>query len=131
VTSRRQFDNYLAVFCAVDASPIFIERPNEHQKQFYSGKYKRNCVKIQVLIIPDGTCVHLSVVYPGATYDKRTSDHSKIAQALLVRRDSPEPHRTGDTRHRCLPIMGDLDSQGIQHTCPGAVLPHKSHLRAD
>jgi hypothetical protein len=40
---------------------------------------------------------------------------SKTAQASVSSRECPEAHRTGDARHWCLPIMGNLSYQGIRH----------------
>jgi hypothetical protein len=125
VFPQRKFDNHPGIFGIVDASPIFIERPTNHQEQFYSGKYKRHCVKVQVLVTADGYCVHLSRVYRGAAHDKRIFDDSGLRQALRVTQEGSESHRHGNSSSQCLPIMGDLGYQGIQRSCPGAVLPHK------
>jgi hypothetical protein len=48
------FENYPEAFCIVGASPVFIRRPARHQTEYYSGKYKRHCVKVQACLTPDG-----------------------------------------------------------------------------
>jgi hypothetical protein len=36
-----KFIHFPQVFAIVDTSPIFVTRPNVHQEQYYSGKFKR------------------------------------------------------------------------------------------
>jgi hypothetical protein len=117
VVCRDAFPNYPHVFAAVDASPIFINRPKRHQAHYFSGKYRRHCVKVQALVTPDGQCIHLSRVYRGATHDKAIFDRSEVAQFLTYQDER------GRIQHK--PIMGDLAYIGITRTCPGSVLPHK------
>jgi hypothetical protein len=62
--------NYPRVFGVVDASPVFINCPTRYQDQHYSGKYERYCIKIQVLVVADGQCVHCSEVSRWRTHDK-------------------------------------------------------------
>jgi hypothetical protein len=112
------FDNHPDAFGIVDASPIFIQRPTKHQDEYYSGKFKRHCVKVQACITPDGQCVHLSKVYRGRTHDKAMFDHSGLAEFLLF-------HPPGSDAPRHQIIIGDLGYLGINRTCPGALLPHK------
>jgi hypothetical protein len=57
------FADFPDVFGVIDSSPVFIQRPQSKQADYYSGKYKAHCVKIQALITADGECVHLSPVY--------------------------------------------------------------------
>jgi hypothetical protein len=47
------FENYPRVFGIVAASPIFVQRLIRHADQYYSGKYRRHCVKVQVLMTPE------------------------------------------------------------------------------
>jgi hypothetical protein len=99
-------ENFPVVFAIVDASPIFINRPSRHQEQYYSGKFKRHCVKVQALVTPDGQCVHLSRVFRGCTHDKATFDQSGVVSFLTERDDNGQEQRKL--------IMGDLGYQGIQ-----------------
>jgi hypothetical protein len=115
VESNRRFESFPAAFGVVDASPIFIQRPQRHADGYYQGKYKKHCVKVQVLVTPDGLCAHLSPVCQGSAHDKRLFDESGIIKAL---------HCVG-RHHRCLPILADLGYQGILQTCQGAILPYK------
>jgi hypothetical protein len=117
VTSEEAFENFPAVFGIVDASPVFINRPSRHQEQYYSGKFKRHCVKVQALVTPDGLCVHLSRVFRGRTHDKAIFDQSWISGFLI---DAGE-----DGRDRRKLIMGDLGYVGIQKSGVRALLPHK------
>jgi hypothetical protein len=61
---------------------IFINQPTRHQQQYYSGKFKRHCVKVQALVTPNGQCVHFSEVFRGSTHDKAMFDHSEVPRSL-------------------------------------------------
>lgn len=111
------FEDFQNVFGIVDASPVFINRPGRNQQQYYSGKFKRHCVKIQALVIPNGQCVHVSQVFRGRTHDKALFDQSGLAHFITSVR--PDGRKTQKI------IMGDLGYMGITSTCPGALLPHK------
>jgi hypothetical protein len=110
------FGNFPGVFRIVDASPVFTNRPSRHQQQYYSGKFKRHCVKVQALVTPIGQCVHLSDVFRGSTHDKAMFDHSGVVRFLTEEDD------TGEERPRL--IMADLGYVGIQKSGARAVLPH-------
>jgi hypothetical protein len=112
------FMNHPEAFCIVDASPVFIWRPARHQTEYYSGKYKRHCVKVQACLTPDGRCVHFSKVYCGRMHDRAIFDSSGLADFLVylvTGSDAP--------RHRI--IIDDLEYVGITRSCPNALLPHK------
>jgi hypothetical protein len=112
------FENHPEVFCIVDTSPAFIQRPARHQTDCYSGKYKRHYVKVQACLTPDGQCVPLAKVYRGRTHDKAIFDSSGLADFLIYRAPgSDAPH------HRI--IIADLGYVGITHPCPNALLPHE------
>jgi transposase len=117
VNCTLMFENYPRVFGIVDASPVFIQRPIRHADQYYSGEYRRHCAKVQVLVTPDGQCVHYSQVFLGRTYDKAIFD----ASGLRYRIESMDE----EGRDCQNTIMGDLGYLGIIHTCPKAILPHK------
>jgi hypothetical protein len=110
------FATFADAFGIVDASPIFIERPIVNQGEYYSGKYKRPCIKVQAFVNPDGLCLHLSKVSKGAGHDKRLFDASGLVELLSFQAG----HRT---RHKI--ILADLSYQGIRTTIPEAILPHK------
>jgi hypothetical protein len=57
INSRDEFIQFPQVFAIVDASPIVVTQPIVHQEQYYSGKFKRHCVKAQAFVTPDGRCV--------------------------------------------------------------------------
>jgi hypothetical protein len=108
------FENYPDALGVVDASPIFIQRPVRHQSQYYSGKFKWPCVKVQAFVTGDGQRVHLSKVYRGATHDKAMFDHSGLSQFLAPAEGESHPI-----------ILADLGYIGITRVCPNAVLPHR------
>jgi hypothetical protein len=108
VISHEAFPHYAHVFAAVDASPIFINRPFGHQDHYYSGQYMRHCVKVQALVTADGQCVHLSRVYRGATHDKAIFDRSEVARFPTYQDER------GRIQHK--PIMSDLAYIGITRT---------------
>jgi transposase len=115
---RETFEDFPHAYAIVDASPVFICRPLRHQQQYYSGKYKRHCVKVQALVTPDGQCVHISKAYRGRTHDKAIFDASNVADFLAY------SGRHGDRSvHRA--ILADLGYIGITRTCASAILPYR------
>jgi hypothetical protein len=111
------FIHFPQAFAIVDASPIFVTCPSLHQEQYYSGKFKRHCVKVQALITPDGHCAHLSAVFRGATHDKAIFDRSGATEFVTFRDENG--------RERQKVIMADLGYVGITRVLANAVLPHK------
>jgi hypothetical protein len=96
---------------------MFINRPTRYQDQYYSGKYKKHFVKVQVLVTSDGQCVHCSEVFRGRTHDKATFDTSGLSDWLV--------HTDEQGRERQKWIMDDLGYLGITRTCPEAILPQR------
>jgi hypothetical protein len=121
VRCERTFDNHPEVFGIADASPAFIRRPDRHQEDNQSGKYRRHCVKVQALVTADGQCLHLSKVYRRSTHNKAIFDRSGLADFT-----SCQPPGSAGPRHRI--IMGDL---GNPRTCPGATLQHTRPARGE
>jgi hypothetical protein len=121
------FDHFPHVFAIVDASPVFIKRPVFNQQQFYSGQFKRHCVKVQALVTADGQCIHLSEPFRGSAQDKPNLVKSRVKEFLFVR----EAGRLEQFRL----IMADLGYLGIQRSGVMAILPFKSahgqHLAAE
>jgi hypothetical protein len=82
IDCQEQFQSFPGVFAIVDASPMFIRRPKRNQDYYYSGKYRRHCVKVQALVTPVGQCIHCSSVYQGTTHDKAIFDRSGIGDFI-------------------------------------------------
>jgi hypothetical protein len=72
------FADFPSVFGVVDSSPVFIQRPKPKQADYYSGRYKAHCVKVQALLTADGERVYLSPVYCGSTHNKTMFDESQV-----------------------------------------------------
>jgi hypothetical protein len=119
VHCQKVFRNFPHVFAIVDASPVFINRPILSQQQYYSGKFKRHCVKVQALVTADGQCIHLSQVFRGSSHDKAIFDQSKVVEFLTERDD----HGLEQPRW----IMGDLGYMGINRSGARAVIPFRRH----
>jgi hypothetical protein len=83
-----------------------------------SGKFKRHCVKVQVLVTADEQSVHLSKVYRGSSHDKAVFDRSGPSEFLSYL----PPGLSAPYQHI---IMGDLAYLGITRACPNVLLPHK------
>jgi hypothetical protein len=49
----------------VGASPVWIQRPQSNQNDYYSGKCKLLCVKTEALVAADGDYVHMPPVSYG------------------------------------------------------------------
>jgi hypothetical protein len=124
VRCDRTFDNRSEVFGIVDASPIFIQRLARHQEEYYSGKYRRHCTKVQALVTPDEQYVHLSKVYRGNTHDKAIFDRSGLAEFVSYR-------PPGSVTRRQRIVIADLGYLIISRASPGAILPHKRPARGE
>lgn len=100
---------------AIDATPIFIQRPTdqETQRSVYSGKYKRHCMKIQCLVSPDGLCIHYAGAYRGAKHDSKIFRDSRVAEFAKNSKDGIKP------------ILADSGYQGCQDVYPELVIPYK------
>jgi hypothetical protein len=109
------FAHFSGAFAIVDVSPILITGSTVRQEQYYSGKLKCHCVKVQALITPDGLYVHMSAVFRSAIHDKAIFDHSGVTQFVTYRDE------WGLERQRV--IIGDLGYVDIERACPNAVLP--------
>ena len=53
----------------IDATEQTIERPNQDQKVYYSGKKKRHTLKTEIRVNLQGKILHVSGAYPGSTHD--------------------------------------------------------------
>ncbi|ORY39888.1 hypothetical protein BCR33DRAFT_853028 [Rhizoclosmatium globosum] len=74
----------------LDAFPVYIQRPQRNQKGFYSGKYKRHCVKVQCLTDNRGNiCWMGKKMFKGAVHDMTmyVKDHPTISPGERVLAD--------------------------------------------
>jgi len=70
----------------VDVTPVFIERPcsNAVQRRFYSGKYKRHCVKYECAVrASDGLICWVSPMFRGPVHDITIFRRSGLLAHLL------------------------------------------------
>jgi hypothetical protein len=99
------FAHFPDAFAIVDASAVFIHRAVHNQRQCYSGKFKRHCVKVQALVTTKGLCVHLSDVFRGNVHNKAIFDQSEVIAFLTEQGEDELPVRRQ--------MMSDLGYVGI------------------
>lgn len=70
-TPRRLFPTHSNALGAIDATLIEITAPTNRNdnKAYYSGKHGCHGGKVQVLVAPDGICIHMSDVICGSRHD--------------------------------------------------------------
>eukprot|EP00998_Keelungia_sp_KM082_P006544 NODE_2790_length_991_cov_76.778935_g2770_i0.p1 GENE.NODE_2790_length_991_cov_76.778935_g2770_i0~~NODE_2790_length_991_cov_76.778935_g2770_i0.p1 ORF type:complete len:291 (-),score=11.49 NODE_2790_length_991_cov_76.778935_g2770_i0:44-916(-) len=99
----------------VDTFPLRINKPTQSPlaRLTYSGKYKANVLKFQVMIDADGVMVHLSGPYWGCRSDTRLwKTYTPCCQSTAT---DPTPV---ELQHG---VMGD----GAYRTCRHCVWPHR------
>ena len=64
---KRKFINHKDAVGALDATLIMISKPmdKEENNMYFSGRHKKHGVKLQVLVAPDGFCIHFGGILPG------------------------------------------------------------------
>ena len=114
-TPRRKFVNHPDALGAIDATLIEVTKPTnrEDNKAFYSGKHGRHGGKVQVLVGPDGTCLHMSNVLNGSRHDYYLYQESGLEQILTRGRDKKDYPK----------ILADGGYLGMVQTYSNVVIP--------
>ena len=117
------FEHYPEAVGAVDATLIMIRKPKERaeDQEYYSGKHRRHGVKLQIMVAPDGMCVHYGGTLPGARHDFFLFEQSTLAMDL--RRPKTLPN--GDVIMERPQLLADSGYQGIRTVYSGGVIPFK------
>lgn len=90
----------------IDCTEQPVQRPKHEQKQWYSGKKKRHCIKSEIMITPKGRIVSVSDAAPGSVHD------------ITIRKQGPPiPEETQ--------IYADSGYQGLQNDHRNIELPYK------
>ena len=91
----------------MDATEQMIERPQRHQKPYYSGKKKRHTLKTEIRVTKQGRIVHVSKAHPGSVHD------------FAVFKGEPRPSK--ESR-----LFVDSGYQGIADIHPNVDFPYKA-----
>jgi len=91
----------------IDATKQPIERPQKHQKSYYSGKKKRHTLKTEIRITRQGRITHISKPRPGSIHDFN-----------LHKQEPPLPPNTR--------TYADSGYQGLDKIHQATELPYKS-----
>ena len=122
ISCKEKFKYHRKAFGAVDATVFPILRPGlPNESDYYSGKHKIHCLKVQALVTPDGQCVHLSEIIPGATHDRILFTQSGLGKFLATSYIDERGLRA-DKHPK---ILADLGYQGVQHEYSEIELPFK------
>ena len=108
----------------MDSTLIMIRRPSDREDN------RRHGVKLQVLTVPDGMCIHCRGITEGVGNDLYPLEHSTLARVIAVREEGSDgvpvitrPQASTDGGH-----------QEIRHIYLEAVIPHRTpnrHLTED
>ena len=105
---------------SVDATIQKINRPTVNQKEYFSGKHKTHCVKVQGFVSPTGLLIHYTNSVPGSVHDFNLFKTSGLKELII------------DENQRCQQLFGsnattlaDAGYQGISKIVPVSVTPHK------
>ena len=122
-TSTRTFINFPATMRALDATLISIRKPTEREedKRYSSGKYKKHRVKLQVLVAPEGTCIHYGGIIEGSRNDFYLFKNSSLTRDM-TRYETGNDGKCIATRPQ---ILADGGYNGIRCIYCEAVIPHK------
>lgn len=116
--STREFVNFPDAVGAVDSTTIPFYCPIDKIEKHISwdGKNHINGQKLQVIVNPDGTAIHVNAEFQGAVHDKKLFDVSTAPEFLTIKR--------GRT-NKVLPILADKGYQGIDAYLTTAILMKK------
>ena len=123
---KRKFINHKDAVGVLDATLIMVSKPldKEENNMYFSGKHKKHGVKLQVLVAPDGLCIHFGGVVPGRRNDFYSYNYSGLSRTMehsTVGMDGIK------TTHRP-PILADGGYMEIQNTYPEAIIPKRKPL---
>ena len=122
-TSTRTFVNFPAAAGALDATLISIRKPSEREedRRYFSGKHRKHGVKLQVLVAPDGTCIHYGGIIEGSRNDFYLFKHSSLTHDMTRYETGNDGERIA-TRPQ---ILADGGYNGIRRIYCEAVIPYK------
>ena len=122
-TPTRSFDNYPHAAGALDATLIQVTKPLRtlDAREYLSGKHRKYGVRLQVLVAPDGQCIHY-----GGTINGRRHDFVLFEQSWLVNEMVKMVVQSDGTRIPTRPvILADGGYRGITVPYPEAVIPRR------
>ena len=121
--STRSFINYPAAVGALDATLISINKPSEKEenRRYFSGKHKKHGAKLQILVAPDGTCIHYGGIIEGSRNDFYLFEQSTLTRDLSRR----EKGGAGGQLITRPQILADGGYLGIHHLYPEAIIPNR------
>lgn len=122
-TSTRAFINYPAAVGALDATLLATRKPSEREenKRYFSGKHRKHGVKLQLLVAPDGTCIHYGGIVEGARNDFYLFENSTLTRDMTRR----ETTQNGEVHVVRPQILADGGYQGIRRIYPEAIIPRR------
>lgn len=119
----RTFDNYPHAMGALDATLIRVARPinNQEAREYLSGKHRAYGIRLQVLVAPDGQCIHYGGTINGRRHDFILYEQSRLVRDMLVMVSLNDGQQI-PTRPA---ILADGGYAGITLDYPEAVIPRR------
>ena len=119
----KRFDNYPHAIGALDATLIRVTKPRSTvlSRDYLSGKHRAYGVRLQVLVAPDGNCVHYGGTIEGRRHDMVLYEQSRLATEVLTMVTQEDGSRI-PTRPS---ILADGGYAGINNSYPEAVIPRR------
>ena len=121
--STKTFDNYRHAMGALDATLIRVAKPLNTQiaGEYLSGKHRAYGIRLQVLVAPDGSCIHYGGTINGRRHDFLLYEQSMLANDMLVL-----VRQNDGTNIPTRPaILADGGYAGITNNYPEAVIPRR------
>ncbi len=117
------FQHHPDAIGAVDATLIMIRKPKERAEDhaYFSGKHRRHGVKLQIMVAPDGRCIHYGGVICGSRNDFYLFEHSTLPHDLSRANTLPN----GEVIIERRPILADGGYLGIRKVYSGGIIPHR------
>ena len=121
--SCKRFDNYSQAIGALDATLIRIRRPvsSTEAREYLSGKHRAYGMRLQVLVAPDGQCIHYGGTINGRRHDFVLYEQSGLANEMLTMVTQSDGSRI-PTRPT---ILADGGYAGIHSSYPEAIIPRR------
>lgn len=121
-----KFEDYPLLLGSVDATVQRIQKPSQNQEEYYSGKHKCHCIKVQAFVSPEGLLMNHSKLVKGAVHDFNLFKNSELIEK--IKNENIICNRLFN--NNCT-ILADAGYQGISKLIPGSISPFKKSRNSE
>ena len=121
--ATKRFDYYPHAIGALDATLIRVTKPKNSaiSRDYLSGKHRAYGIRLQVLVAPDGCCIHYGGTIEGRRHDMILYEQSRLVSEVLTTVTQEDGSRI-PVRPT---ILADGGYAGINTTYPEAIIPRR------